>query len=448
MTATVLEYNKTAHQIAHFIRIDGSHIKCGELYAAGRLPIKRAVFDASRIKTQKEFVDSLRRDGVEIILDTEVAELAARAKFQTHVKKTPWAAVAEGELLDSSYFEGDRNQMNIVDWIARFAVEKNVSSVLAPTHFLADRNYDNWLTIDTKSCLALRKALDREGGRNIAIDYPIIHSHMKLNQLSTRNSLIERVVDLPIDNVWIRASGLGSEPKPQSAKQFLTSLYDFQRLSKPLIIDHTDGLMAQALIAFGGASGLAQGIGERCRFDANTWHKKPKYIDPNKPFGRASYIPISGLGRRLKKNELELLANAKSGHKYLACQDPCCLHGVKNMLADTKQHTAHQTLAPINNMAKVPDLNRENYFIEKPLREAERLSRNIKDLNPSQVDASNLKVDLSSLKKRMTEHHRKIGKFSDTLRLIHDAREAGAPRAMACNDRTMTGFNTTKKGEQ
>lgn len=44
--------------------------------------------------------------------------------------------------------------------------------------------------------------------------------------------------------------------------------------------------------------------------------------------------------------------------------------------------------------------------------------------------------DLDSLKRRLSEHHRKIGKFSDTLSPLHDERGAGAPRAMTCRYRT------------
>lgn len=436
MSAEVIEFKSATQPIAHFVRVDDAHRRFGDLYAAGRLPIRRAVFDASRIQSQREFVEALRRNNVEIVLDTEVAELAAPEKYRTHVKKAPWASAAEGELLDPSFFDGTHSQVNIIKWIAKFAVEQNVNTVLAPAHFLGDKLFAEWLPLDMRSCTRLREELDREGGKHIAIDYPVIHSHTAINQQSVRNALAERLVDLPVDNVWIRASGLGTEPKPQSAKQFLTSLYDFQRVGKPLVMDYADGLMAQSLIAFGGASGLSQGIGERGQFNAGSWDKYPKERDPDKPFGRTNYVPIPGLGRRLASKELQLLASAKGGRKHLGCQDACCQHGVSDMLADSRQHAAYQTIAPIRALAEVPDQNREGFFLDKPLRDAERIARNVKDLNPSKADAKELNVDLDSLKRRLSEHHRKIGKFSDTLSLLHDERGAGAPRAKACRYRT------------
>ncbi|WP_085899437.1 hypothetical protein [Kiloniella majae] len=436
MSARIIEFKSTTQPIAHFIRVDNAHRRFGDLYAAGRLPIRRAVFDASRIAGQKEFVEALRRDGVEIVLDTEVAELAAPEKFKTHVKDAPWASAAEGDLLDPHFFDGTHSQVNIINWIAKFAVEQKVHTVLAPSHYLADKNFSNWLSVDTQSCIELRKSLDREGGNNIAIDYPIIHLHTALNQQSVRNQIVERINDLPIDNIWIRASGLGTEPKPQATKQFLRTLYDFHNFNKPIIIDHVDGLMAQSLVAFGGASGLAQGIGERCQFKANSWHKTPQERDSSKPFGRTTYIPISGLGRRLSAKELKLLASAKGGKKYLGCQDICCKHGVQNMLEDSRQHSAYQAISPIKRLSEVPDLNRENFFLESPLLEAERLARNIKDLNPSPAEAEKYSIDISSLKGRLTKYHHSVGKLSDALSLLHSERGAGAPRAKVCSYRT------------
>lgn len=436
MSAKVIEFKSANQPIAHFIRVDDAHRRFGDLFAAGRLPIRRAVFDASRIQSQREFVEALRRSDVEIVLDTEVAELAAPEKFKTHVKKAPWASAADGEILDPSYFDGTHSQVNVIKWIAKFAVEQKVDTVLAPSHFLADKMFCGWLQLDMRSCTLLRQELDREGGKHIAIDYPVIHSHTALNQQEFRNDLVERIADLPIDNVWIRASGLGTEPKPQSTKQFLASLYDLQRFDKPIVMDYADGLLAQSLLAFGGASGLAQGIGERSQFNAGSWHNLPKERDPDKPFGRTTYIPIPGLGRRLSTKELQLLASAKGGRKHLGCQDACCQHGVKDMLADSRQHATFQTIAPIRSLAEVPDLNREEHFLKKPLLDAERLARNIKDLNPSKTDAEEMKVDLDSLKRRMSEHHRKIGKFSDALSLLHDERGSGAQRAKVCRYRT------------
>jgi len=102
-------------------------------------------------------------------------------------------------------------------------------------------------------------------------------------------------------------------------------------------------------------------------------------------------------------------------------------------LGDLLQHAAHQALSPMKALSQVPDLNREDFFLEKPLQNAERIARNIKDLNPSLKEAVKLKVNLASLKDRMTKHHRNLGKFSDALSLLHDERGESGPRARACD---------------
>ncbi len=431
MSANVIEFKSPIKPISQFIRIGDAHRKLGELHAAGRLPVRRAVFDASRLRRQIDLVNAFRRDSVEIVLDPEIAELAAKEKFLGQVRNAPWAASGDGKPLGPSFFHPNEKS-DVIGQIARFAVQFAVDTVLTPTHFLADPSFADWFGVDVAACIALRRALDQEGGQAIAIDYPIIHSHVPLNDSNVRSDLVSRIAGLPIDNVWIRASGLGNDPKPQTTKQFITALHGLHNLGKPIVIDHLGGLMGQAALAFGGASGLAHGIAEREQFNARSWHKEPKKRDENDGFGRTTYIPVPGLGRSFKSKELDLLASAKGGKRAVACQDSCCAHGIQDTKNDPRQHATRQAFAPIDALGAVPDHNRESFFLDKPLRDAERLARIIKDLKPSQKDAERLDVDMVSLKKRTDDHHRKIGKLSDALGLMHDERGAGAPRAPAC----------------
>lgn len=47
MSGKVVEFRNPTRPIAQFVRIDDAHRRYGDLYAAGKLPIRRAVFDAS-----------------------------------------------------------------------------------------------------------------------------------------------------------------------------------------------------------------------------------------------------------------------------------------------------------------------------------------------------------------------------------------------------------------
>ena len=437
----VIAFRNPASPIAHFIRIGEAHKKFGELYAAGRLPIRRVVIEASRLLFQRDFIADLRRDGVEIVLDTQVAELSAKARFAGAVRHAPWAVA--GELLGPQHFAANAST-DIIGQIARFAVAHNIDTVLAPTHFLADPDHTDWLSIDRASCLALRAALDREGGKHIAIDYPVIHSHVAINDGSQRSEVVGALNDLPFDNLWLRLSGLGHEAKPQTTRQFLLSLQGIHNLGCPIIIDHLDGLLGQAALAFGAASGLAHGIMERNQFDARSWHKEPEPRDEESGFGKTTYIPIPGLAKSLKRNELEYLSNARGGKRALGCQDVCCSHGVTNMVSDTRQHAARQAFAAVEVFTPVPDHNREQFFLEKPLRETERIARTIKDLRPNAKDAARFGIDekgAASLTKRLTDHHGRVVKLGDTLTLMHETRGKGAPRAKTASGPRISGHS-------
>jgi hypothetical protein len=170
---------------------------------------------------------------------------------------------------------------------------------------------------------------------------------------------------------------------------------------------------------------------ERNQFDARSWHKEPQPREEGSEFGRTTYVPISGLGRSLKRNELEYLSAARGGKRAVGCQDICCAHGVSNMISDTRQHAARQAFAAIEVITPIPDHNREQFFLEKPLRDAERIARTVKDLRPNLKDAERLGIDekgAASLAKRLAEHHGRLLKLSDTLTLMHETRGKGAPR--------------------
>jgi hypothetical protein len=180
MTDNVIAFRHSAtpiNPIAQFIRVRSAQRRLADLHAAGWLPARRIVIDASRLIHQKELIDGFRREGAEIVLDPETAELAAPKLFDGHARKAPWAAIADGNRLDPRYFAA-RSRQQIVGMIARFAVEQGVDTVLTPSHFLADPAFANWFELDCECCTELRLALDREGGSHIAIDYAVIHAHV------------------------------------------------------------------------------------------------------------------------------------------------------------------------------------------------------------------------------------------------------------------------------
>lgn len=448
MSADILSFPHATppiQPIAHFIRIGEAHKRLSDLHAAERLPAKRVVIDTSRFRYQKELIDEFRKSGAEIVLDTEVAELAAPAKFQGQVRNAPWAAACDGKPLGPQHFAANAST-DVIGQIARFAVENRIDAVLAPTHFLSDPLFSGWFSVDRAACLALRAALDREGGSHIAIDYPVIHSHAALNDGAVRSELLNGLADLPFDNVWMRASGLENNAGPLTTKRFLSAMSGLHNLGKPIIIDYLNGLTGAAALAFGVVSGAANGIEERERFDARLWHKPPPERNDDDNFGRTVRIVIPGYGRSFTIKELELLASARGGKKLVACGDrKCCLHGLPDMISDHREHAAYQSFSAIESMAAIPDLNRERYFLNGPLKQARRRARMIKDLRPTQKEADIRGVDLQSLLKRTNDHSGKINKLYTTLERYHESRADGAPRARAVSPRKQISLTDEEK---
>jgi hypothetical protein len=417
-----------ASPLAFFMRIGEAHKKLADLHAAKELPAQRAVVDASRLRYQRELVRALRDEGAEVVLDTEAAELASRAKYRGHSRLAPWAVEGSVAPLGPDAFKKGA-PVDIVGQMARFAVENSFSVVLSPAHYLGDPDVKDWLTVDRDVCVRLREALDREGGRDIGIDYPLIVPHTDLADAGTRGHLAQQLADLPIENVWIRASGMGSDAGPLTLKRYLSGIGGLHNLGKPIIADHIGGLVGLAAMAFGVVSGVAHGVGERERFDARAWHKPTPERDPDDPFGRAVRVWLPGLNKSLTRAELELLAKARNGRRLVSCGDrSCCPHGLDDMMADPRRHAARQSFKQIDQLQAIPDLRRQHYFLNGPMQEADRSARQLRQLRPVSADAERLKVDSAALMRRLSDHSRKLEKLCGTLEAIHEGRPENAPR--------------------
>nr|MBA3518812.1 hypothetical protein [Hyphomicrobiales bacterium] len=177
MTDNVVHFPQSvAHTtpLGQFIRLgdDGARA-LGDLFAAGHFLPNRVVVDASRFHQQRELIRALSEKGVEIVLDPQIAELAALAKFCRRLQQVPWAHFADGAPVGPKHF-GREGRTDLIEAIARFAVSNQIDTVLGPAHWLGDPACDDWFERDLYSCAALRKSLDREGGERVAIDHSLL----------------------------------------------------------------------------------------------------------------------------------------------------------------------------------------------------------------------------------------------------------------------------------
>ena len=414
--------------VAQFFRIGGSHVKFGEMHASGSLPLSRVVFEAGRLKRQATLADQLKTEGVEITLDTGAAELSSPARFGTFVRNAPWLEKIPEKPLGPSDF----NERTI-ERMAEVAVELGADRILAPTHFLGDRDFVGWLSVDATSCTSLRRALDRLGGTRIRIDYPVIQAVQSLVDTVSRNALAETLSNLPVDALWMRLSGLGKEPGPQKIRTLIRMLGGLHNLGNPVILDYCSGLNAEAAEAFGVSSGAACGILELDQFSARDWHKLPKERDPDAKFGRPRIVQVPGLSRGFRAHEFELLARARGGRKLLLQSEHVSVPSIDEMVKTRKQIQARHIALSQEALQDVPDLNRAGHFLSKTVASTERRAKDISFLKPTDAQAKTAEVDLESLFKRTRAHAETIGKVADALEKLHDERGTGFPRARACD---------------
>jgi hypothetical protein len=230
----------------------------------------------------------------------------------------------------------------------------------------------------------------------------VIVSKTLLGDVNLRGRLVESISDLPVDNIWIRVSGIGPLEKPLALKKYLHSLSMFHNSGKPIVLDYVSGLTAWAALSFGVVGGISHGVLEKERFDASDWYKVRD--DEDRSFGRSSRFVIPGMYRSVTSNELDLLASARGGRRLCACLDrSSCPHGYEDMKKNSRRHVVRQFSRTLQSIEATPDLRRETYFFDNILNPAAKKARLISQLRPSFEEAIDLRVDAKRLMKRMDD---------------------------------------------
>jgi hypothetical protein len=399
MTQNVIFLHGQPSAIGHFVRVGSTgHRQIENLLGAGRMPMESVVIEAGVATRQAELIGLLKESGRELILDTNVAELSSIGKFDGHVKSAPWAD-PEGPLTPDHFSRGPN--YDLVGKIARFAVQYRFDVVHTPTHML-ESSISPRLAIDREACLALRRALDSEGGREIAIDYPLITSFASLRDPIQRRTFMEAMNNLPVDNFWFRISGFGADATAMGIRRYIAALSEFLRLNKPIVADGIGGLAGLAIVAFGAAAGVAHGVAERERFDATDWDK-PRSLGGG---GNARRVLVPGLDRLLTMKQMETLMTAQGGRRICSCSDrSCCPHGWDDTQRDPKGHYLFQRTKQIRALSAVSDLRRIEHF----------LSRDLADANQTARRAARIRTSDESIREMLLRSSERIERISAVL---------------------------------
>lgn len=373
--ASIVYLHGDPDPVTQFLRTGLTHHRrLEQMLLAGQFPVARVVVDAAALKRQADFISALRSNGREIILDTNVAELSSVGRFEGAVREASWAN-PDGVLTASNIVGA--NEHSVLGAIARFSVANNLQRVLAPTHFLSGVN-DPWFKTDLEATARLRALLDMEGGKGIALDYPVLLSNATLNDQAERKAVMSALRSSPAESIWLRISGFGAEATPAGIRKYITAAHDFHHVAKPIIADCVGGMAAVAIVAFGGASGMAHGAAEKERFDASDWNKPRR---EGKGGGGGHMVMLTGIDRLLKKAEAQALIDAPHGRRLLSCNNPaCCPHGFEDTIKDPRGHYLRQRALQCEAISAVPDPLRADHFLNKMLADTDRKARQIAKL--------------------------------------------------------------------
>lgn len=395
MADNVVYLHGKPREVALVTRVGFSeHRVCEQLLSSNRLASRRFVLEAAFLKRQRSLVRTLKDAKAEIVLDTNCAELSVRGRYAGAVKTAPWAN--EDQPLEPEDFVAGTNR-SVIEPIARFAVKQEVAAILAPSHFLGDKDF-KWLGVDFESCSALRLAMDREGGTHIPIDYPVIATYAQLRDPDFRKGIINGARNLPIARIWLRIAGFGADATGVGISRYVEFARAFHDLGIPVIADHVGGLSSVALGAFGAVSGFAHGIEGKQRFDASDWLKAS--ASGGGGGGKRVYVP--GLGRTLAVSELrQFFDETRTARHIFGCSDPTCCGDVEKMLGDPSGHQATQVSRLVSGMSDTPESLRTSQFLDgyltNRLKDAKRATRikNMSDELRKKIDASARKLDLT-----------------------------------------------------
>ncbi|MBW8640749.1 hypothetical protein K1W69_26395 [Hoeflea sp. WL0058] len=419
---TVIEFPlRTAvfQPLGHYVRLgESSYRKIADLVAAGVINSRRFVVDASKIKHMKDIIQMLQGLGAEIVLDPKTVELSSRHKCWGMAAGAPWASNQRGDPLSPEVFRKTHSK-DIFGQIARHAVEFGVSAVLSPTHYLADPDFDEWYAIDLESCELLRNALDREGGKEISIDYLIAARLLDFNDQSFQAKVMEDLANLPIENLWVRASMASPDSSPINAQRLIRTLAGWHNIGVPIVMDYFGGLSGEALLSMNVVSGIAHSYGEQSSFTTSNWGSPPKLREKDEQGGRATRIGLTSLGRSFTTAELEVLLSAHGAKSALLPNDRKILpNGLDDLRNDPRRFNASEAQRRIQEIAETPTINRPDNFADKRMREVVSTAKKAAKLNPKPDVAEEHRVELPKLRERLIRHRKVSEKLRGTYEVI------------------------------
>ena len=449
MTIIPFPKQQTVFQpIGHYVRLgEGSFRKVADLAASGVLRGQRFVVEPGWIIRQRGLIRMLQGLGAEVVLDPRTIELSSRRNCGGRTAKVPWASTSPNEPLSPSVFD-PRHQHDIYGQIARCAVQGDVDVVIAPTHFLSDPDFNGWYTVDVEGCQHLRRALDREGGLAIAIDFMVAARLQDLEDTAFQSRIMTDLANLPVDNLWVRASMSSPDSSPVNAQRLVLMLSGWHNAGLPIVMDYMAGFTGEALLAMNVVSGIAHGIGEQTTFRTTSWNEPPPPKNLEKRNGQAKRVSVTSLGVSFTAAEMDVLLSARGAKSLLLPNDRKVLpNGIEDVRKDVRAFNAAELQRRIGKIAEVPTVSRPEFFWRTRLREIVETRKKAAKLKPKAELAAEKKVDLANFARRLNDQAVMSEKLRGAYEEIAEERTTqgsvvraiGSPRAHRPDPRSSAG---------
>ena len=361
-------------QLGTYLRPNQVDHKALLAFLAGGPPagLDGVVFDPTLDSIQRELRDEVRERGMESVLDPRAMELALIGGFVGARRALPWAGKQAHDCASLTGTAGRDCVKRIVEW----AAPRRFSSILAPTHYLAEGFADPWFGIDRDLAVALRETLDEAGMDKVPIYYPLAIKGDVFFDKRQRDQLHAALGAMPVDAIWLRIQPFGTRSSGNAVRKYIRACADLHSTALPLVAEKS-GTTGLALLAFGAVGAIESGVTIGEHFDANGLLS---LREGGKPFTPQARVYIPELQIFLSKKQAGTFFENRTIRSYYACkQDDCCPRGSDDTLDNPKRHFLRRRTGEIKRLSALPESLRASRYMEEVLRPAtDRMAKAVK----------------------------------------------------------------------
>ena len=213
------------------------HNQLLKLFASGTAACYGVIFDPCQLNRHQELMEDVLARRIDAILDPKTQQSALPGGCSHALGAVPWGV---GDRMHQiTDFQGTSGR-RLINSLSDFVLENAFTQVIAPTHLLVDSS-DPWPSVDAESTRRLRDCLNRENGASVPIIYSLAVSYAAFRNKEQRQNLIQTLKSVPMDALWIKVDGFGSDSSASKTINYIQAATDFHELGVPLIADHVGG---------------------------------------------------------------------------------------------------------------------------------------------------------------------------------------------------------------